>query len=200
MGPAYRRGIEDRTALRRRLRELRRRVSAAEQQQSAQAVAELLTTVWERPRTLAAYVADDGEVDPSPAVAIWRDRGCRVALPAVDGEELSFRWCDLDTPLRPGPFGIDEPADGPAVEPAGLDLVLVPLVAYGPDGSRLGRGRGYYDRAFAGHRRGAPPLLVGLAHSFQFVAALTPLPWDAPLDTVVTPAGVEWFGSGSAGG
>lgn len=123
-----------------------------------------------------------------------------MALPVVEGEDLAFRWCEPDTPLRPGRFGIDEPASGPTADPAQLDLVLVPLVAYGPGGSRLGRGRGYYDRAFAGHRQEASPLLVGLAHSFQYVAALTPLPWDASLDAVVTPAGVEWFGSGSAGG
>lgn len=142
---------------------------------------------------MAGYLADDGEVDPSGALAAWAEHGTRIALPGVVGDELQFRWWQPGDALRDGRFGIREPAAGGVAEAGDLELVLVPLVAFGPQGSRLGRGKGYYDRAFAGHVPGAAPVLIGLAHSFQYVGELRPQPWDVALDVVVTPEGIERF-------
>ena len=70
-----------------------------------------------------------------------------------------------------------------------LDLVLVPLVAIDPRGTRLGTGAGFYDRCLqhlrAG-RRWRRPKLIGLGYEFQRVAALAAAPWDVPLDALIT--------------
>jgi 5-formyltetrahydrofolate cyclo-ligase len=74
-----------------------------------------------------------------------------------------------------------------------LDLVIAPLVAVDPSGSRIGRGRGYYDRALAvllRSPRPARPFFVGVAHAFQVVEALDRSERDVPLDAVVTPTSV----------
>ena len=63
--------------------------------------------------------------------------------------------------LQPGAYGIPEPpADRPAADPGGYAATraLIPCLAAGPDGVRLGRGGGYYDR-FLAHYKGAKLLL-----------------------------------------
>ena len=70
-----------------------------------------------------------------------------------------------------------------------LDLVLVPLVGFDPQGNRLGMGGGFYDRTFAyrGRRKHTSrPCLIGLAHECQRVEHLPCAGWDIPLDGVIT--------------
>ena len=65
------------------------------------------------------------------------------------------------------------------VEP---DLILVPLIAIDGRGTRLGRGKGHYDRALARLRKGGAQL-VGVGWPFQRLADEIPADdWDVPLD------------------
>ena len=70
-----------------------------------------------------------------------------------------------------------------------LDLVLVPLVGFDDQGTRLGMGGGFYDRSFATRlfrRYWRKPRLIGVAYELQRVAHLDRQPWDVALDGVVT--------------
>jgi 5-formyltetrahydrofolate cyclo-ligase len=139
---------------------------------------------WDTARTVAGYVATDGELDPAPILVAARDAGKQVALPVVHGDVLVFR---LDVgPRRPGPWGGEEPPPGaPAVAVAALDLVLVPLTLADRRGGRAGRGGGFYDRAFAFRREGpGPPWLVGLAHVVQLIDEVPVRDHDVRLDAL----------------
>jgi 5-formyltetrahydrofolate cyclo-ligase len=65
-----------------------------------------------------------------------------------------------------------------------LDLVVVPGVAFDPQGNRLGWGAGYYDRLLAQVRADAP--IVALAFECQIVPAIPPESHDVPVDVIVT--------------
>jgi 5-formyltetrahydrofolate cyclo-ligase len=95
----------------------------------------------------------------------------------LTGEKAHQAW-------QEGPYGIHEPHPGlPAVDPKELDVMIVPGVAFGRQGERLGMGGGYYDRFLA---RIPAVLKVVLAFDFQLLDELEQQQWDQPVDWIVT--------------
>ena len=139
-----------------------------------------------RPRAASAFASFGEEVDTAPLCAALRAAGVPLALPVVvaRGAPLVFRiWAPGD-PVRRGPFGILEPADGlPEVAP---DLLFVPLAAFDRTGHRIGYGGGYYDRTLAQLRAAGRITAVGVAFAAQEVAAIPAAPHDQKLDMIVT--------------
>ncbi|HEX7097485.1 MAG TPA: 5-formyltetrahydrofolate cyclo-ligase [Acidimicrobiales bacterium] len=177
--------------LRRSMRDRRRALDEATRSHAARSVARLALPLLDGVRTLGAYVAVGGEVDPAPIIEVAWQRGITVFVPRITaGYSMVFGEWKRDAPKRPGRFGVPEPDYDAVVRPASrLDAVLVPLVAFDRAGTRLGTGAGFYDRAFAfrlGQPRGSRPILVGLAYRWQESAHLERRPWDVPLDYVVT--------------
>jgi 5-formyltetrahydrofolate cyclo-ligase len=80
---------------------------------------------------------------------------------------------------------LEPPLQAEAVALAEGDLVLVPGVAFDRAGHRLGRGGGFYDRAFPA---GAPraPFLMGVAYEIQLVDVVPHGEGDRCMQAVVT--------------
>jgi 5-formyltetrahydrofolate cyclo-ligase len=184
--------------LRRSMRAARRALSDAERRRAARELCRHLTSSpWYRDsRTLAAYLAADGEIDLQPLIDAARGHGKRVCLPVIAaGPALRFAVFEHGTPLHPNRHGIAEPrgAGVELVAPRELDLVLAPLVAFDPRGHRIGMGAGFYDRTFAFlNERPKPerPLLIGAAYELQRAPAIEPEPWDVPLSGIATEQGI----------
>lgn len=140
-------------------------------------------------RTVLLYVGTGAEPDTRPLIEDALASGKRVALPAIAGPGLMEARAVTDPDLLvPGPYGIPAPApDSELVPPEALDLVLVPGMAFTPDGERLGRGGGYYDRYLP--RTSA--LTVALARDFQIVDRLPTEAHDVPVDALIIDSGEE---------
>ncbi|HNM43397.1 5-formyltetrahydrofolate cyclo-ligase [Plasticicumulans sp.] len=183
-------------ALRRHLRAARRALSPAAQQAAAEAVAVRIRALpaYAAARSIAVYLACDGELDPAVLVAGARRDGRTLLLPRLlpEAGRMDFAEWPADAPLVANRFGIPEPEGTPLHAPEAVDLVLAPLVGFDAHGGRLGMGGGYYDRSFAfllARPRPSRPYLVGLAHACQRVDRLEVRPWDVPLDAVVSDTG-----------
>jgi 5-formyltetrahydrofolate cyclo-ligase len=145
-------------------------------------------------KRIAFYIANDGEMDPSPLIDRATVAGKCCYLPVLRQRPSKALWFAAYTraqQLSPNRFGIPEPATTHRriVMPWGLDLIVMPLVAFDLSGNRLGMGGGYYDRTLAfkhtrSHWRG--PKLIGIAHELQRMDSLPSNPWDIPLDAVIT--------------
>lgn len=187
-------------SLRKTLRAARRAQPRAFRDQAAIAAAAALagSAVARNARRIAAFAAVDAELDPGPFVAAARETGRQIFLPVLGPRpgSLSFVRAEAGDLLEPNRYGIPEPRPGVTVHAQFLDLVLVPLVGFDDAGNRLGMGAGYYDRTFAfrrGRRLWFGPRLIGFAYECQRLDTLPEMPWDVPLDGVVTEEGVQMF-------
>ncbi|MFD0505915.1 5-formyltetrahydrofolate cyclo-ligase [Streptomyces chiangmaiensis] len=189
--------------LRRRLREMRSRLTSDDVREAAAALAERALELPElaHARTVAAYVSVGGEPGTMPLLEALRARDVRVLLPALRTDN------DLDWGAYAGPDSLVRVRHGgkmALLEPAGVrlgpeavgraDAVLLPGLAVDARGMRLGRGGGSYDRVLARlERAGADPALVVLLYDTEVVERVPEEPHDRPVHAVVTPSGVRRF-------
>ena len=184
----------DKVALRRMARISRRALVEAlgEQEKSRleQSLVETLQPLFERSRIVGAYCPLPGEIDPIPAMEVAKSRGITTAYPAFANHQDSLRFL-AGEPDEEGPWSIFQPSQTcPHVFP---DLVLLPLVAIDRQGTRLGQGKGHYDRV-AGDLRSHGALLIGLGWDVQMLDSIIPAdPWDIPLDGFASPSQVTMF-------
>jgi 5-formyltetrahydrofolate cyclo-ligase len=72
-------------------------------------------------------------------------------------------------------------------------LILVPLIAIDGAGTRLGRGKGHYDRAL-GRLKKSRAKLIGVGWAIQQLTETIPADeWDVPLDGFASPEGLTMF-------
>lgn len=147
----------------------------------------LASDMWRRASSVCAYCAVDSELDARLIIEAALHAGKALYLPrcARRGEMRMIRTRALSE-LRPGRFGIPEPAGGEEL-PGAPDLCLAPGLAFDRAGGRLGYGGGYYDRFLAGAR---PQFVAALAYPCQVIARVPAMAHDAPVDYIITPAGI----------
>ena len=146
---------------------------------------------------LAGFVAHAGEPDLMPVMDVLHHAGRRIFLPVIggDGRDMSFHRWRPEQEMKSNRFGIPEPPARDDCPVRQLEVVFTPLVAFSPTGTRLGMGKGFYDRAFdfLNDEPDSGPLLIGVAYSLQEVNSLPAENWDVPLAGIVTESGLRMF-------
>lgn len=186
--------MTDRQQLRQQLRQRRRALSSSAQRHaSIRLLQQLRQQHWfAKSRHIALYLANDGEIDPAWLVRWCRQHHKQLYLPVLHplnhGELWFYPWL-ADTPMQANRFGIPEPTRqkrGRLRPLWALDLILLPLVGFDPEGNRIGMGGGFYDRTLSQLERGPglKPRLIGLAHECQRVDELPIASWDIPLQGI----------------
>ena len=123
-----------------------------------------------------------------------RAAGHRVLLPVVL-PDLDLDWAEYTGPdsLAPARLGLLEPT-GPLLGVDAVldaDVLLVPGLAVSPDGARLGRGGGSYDRVL-GRAAGRPTAV--LLHDEEVGLDVPTEAHDRPVTHAITPGGVRTLG------
>ncbi|MBR6825131.1 MAG: 5-formyltetrahydrofolate cyclo-ligase [Oscillospiraceae bacterium] len=138
--------------------------------------------LYREAKTVYAYLSYNQEVRTDPLIArAWKD-GKTVAVPKIINGEMVFLLLEEGDPIEEGYKGIPEPKkEIPACDPTAL--VLLPGLAFDPQGHRLGYGGGFYDRFLA--KESHPT--IALCFDFQMLEQLDFLEeHDIPADVVLS--------------
>jgi len=181
---------ERKALLRKELLTARSRLSDDDRKRAGSAVRDLLLDLPEvqMAGTIAAYLSIGTEPSTTSLVfALWK-RGSYVLLPLLC-EDNDLDWASYEGPdsLVPGPRGLLQPSETPRGVAAitSADFVIVPALAVGRDGVRLGRGGGSYDRALA--RVGHSVPTVALLYEGELLPSVPAGPRDQRVRAVAQP-------------
>jgi 5-formyltetrahydrofolate cyclo-ligase len=150
---------------------------------------------YEQAGTVMWYVDCRSELRTQHALPDALASGKRIIVPYCTADErgdnkLGLWLLESMDELVVGKWKILEPprdrwgAPGKEIPPQELDFVVVPGVAFGRDGARMGNGQGYYDRLL----NSVPPncSLVAPCYESQLMEEIIMGPHDVYMDKVVT--------------
>lgn len=174
----------DKKELRRTIRERKRAMTEEEIVSRSEALGVLFaqSEAYKAAKTIYGYLPYNQEVRTVPMLEQALKDGKRVAVPKVYGDEMKFLYLDDLTKVEKGYAGIPEPiADEPVADDE-TALVLMPGLAFDPQGHRIGYGGGFYDKFLAAEPN--HPTLA-LCYEFQMLPELHTEEHDIPVDTVL---------------
>lgn len=131
------------------------------------------------------YKALKSELPTEELEAELRTQGYEIAFPVTDGDNLLAVIPAEGATWSKSSIGVLEPPkDARCVPASALSVILVPGVAFGAQGERVGRGRGHYDRFLA---RAPQALRIAQCLDFQLFESLPQQPHDQRVHWIFTP-------------
>lgn len=174
----------DKKQLRKTIRQRKLAMSPAEIEEKSRILGEKFAAseAYRQAKTVYGYLPYNQEVRTVPMLQRALLDGKRVAVPKVYGEEMKFIYLEDLSRVAEGYAGIPEPIDDGPVADDPAALVLMPGLAFDPQGHRIGYGGGFYDK-FLTAEPGHPTL--ALCYDFQMLPQLQTEEFDIPVDTVL---------------
>lgn len=174
----------DKIELRAMIRAQKRAMTQEDILQRSAALAQKLfaAPLYQCAQTIYGYLPYNQEVRTVPMLEQALRDGKRVAVPKCYGDEMKFIYMEDLSLVERGYAGIPEPiADGPIGDDPHA-LVLMPGLAFDPQGHRIGYGGGFYDKFLA--REPEHPT-IALCYEFQMLPHLETEAFDIPVDCVL---------------
>ena len=140
-------------------------------------------------KKIMAYASMRNEIETFELMEELLDQGYLLYLPYTkkDVTDLGIAEInDLDSDLKEGVYGVQEPEAKIRMEevPEDLDLIIVPGACFTSDGYRIGYGGGYYDSFLSKHAAGA--LKVGFCYDRFIVDSIPVEKHDVSVDIIIT--------------
>jgi 5-formyltetrahydrofolate cyclo-ligase len=145
---------------------------------------------WKQAQVIGITVSKQPEVDTYQIIRKAWELGKQVVGPRCNPKEksLAFRTLNEFSQLESVFYGLFEPIEEltTKVDAEGIDLMIVPGLAYTREGYRLGFGGGYYDRYLLNYRGET----LSLAFTDQLVPGFLVEDHDIPVSKIITNHGV----------
>ncbi|HET6251369.1 MAG TPA: 5-formyltetrahydrofolate cyclo-ligase [Tepidisphaeraceae bacterium] len=191
--------MKSKSVVRRHLKEVLAGMTDADRHRQSIAASHWLTSTPEfaAARVVMLYLSTPHEIDTAPlALKCWQT-GKTVVVPKVSWDQRRMLPVEINS-LQTGittssAHNIREPIAGNPIPLDLIDLVIVPGIGFTPNGYRIGRGMGFYDRFLA--QSDFVGLSCGLAFHEQLIDDVPILDHDMPLSMLVTDQGITRFAS-----
>lgn len=181
----------ERKNLRKRVLQARDLIPEQERNRKSTEITERVLNLkdFQSSRSVFIYVGFRSEVSTTGLIrrAITMGKKVSVPLSVIEGHLLiPYQITDPEKELQPGYCSIPEPDPNSAnpIDPAEIDLIVLPGSVFDPRGGRLGYGGGYYDRFIS--RQASLAVRVGIAFEEQVVTSVPVEKHDQPVDILVT--------------
>lgn len=175
------------TTEKRNLRHIvRSRIATLSQSQRQQASQQIFSAVeslsaFAEAGVVALFASLPDEPQSQKFIEKWHGRK-RIVLPRIEGDEMHF-FDYAPEKMLAGEFGIAEPQGDISCAPEEIDLMVMPGVAFTSTGSRMGRGKGFYDRYLS--LNGFRATTVGVCFKEQLVEQIPTETHDKPADYII---------------
>lgn len=175
---------EQKKALRQRIRELRKVQSESAYFHDSQRIMEKVEQLPEfrEAQTVMIYWSIAGEVFTHEFIRKW-SLNKRFILPSIEGDTMNLKRYTGDSNLIAGDlYSIPEPEGALFEDTEGIDMVIVPGIAFDRNNNRMGRGKAYYDRFL----RNLSIYKAGVCFSYQLFDQIPVYETDVKMDIVIT--------------
>lgn len=170
--------------LRKSIREQKRAMTEDQIQEKSRLLGQLFaaSALYRNAKTIYGYMPYNQEVRTVPMLEQAIRDGKRVAIPKCYGDEMRFIFMEDLSKVEKGYAGIPEPIEDAPIADDETALVLMPGLAFDPEGHRIGYGGGFYDKFLA--KEPNHPTLA-LCYDFQMMEKLETEEFDIPVDQVL---------------
>lgn len=138
--------------------------------------------------TIMLYMPLGNEADTSDIIKQAFLDGKKIVFPVTDrmSGEIEAHLVSEETEFKQGAFSVREPCGEETVNPADIDVVVVPGILFDREGNRIGFGKGCYDKFLRKCRQ----VKVGFCYEFQVCDRIPAEKHDIKMDFLVTENGI----------
>lgn len=178
--------VEQKVALRQSLRQARltRNSNSGESRRLSEQLGQFCLD--SKIRSVAAYFPIKGEPDIREFLEWALANGITVLLPVVSGENLS--WVNFDGDTVFGAMGFEEGTGKPAKLDT-VDAAFIPAMAVDLAGNRIGKGKGFYDKALAATK----VKTIAVVFDDEILMQIPSEPHDMKVNAAISPSKLIWF-------
>ncbi|MFH0749297.1 MAG: 5-formyltetrahydrofolate cyclo-ligase [Candidatus Gottesmanbacteria bacterium] len=140
--------------------------------------------LYQNAHTICTYVSMHEEVDTHALIQeILTKKEKVLIVPKTEGGVVYLYQINSYEDLEKGSFGILEPRKHCLrVDVSTVDLFIIAGLAFGRDGTRIGWGKGFYDRLL----KNVTVPTIGVAYSFQVFDSVPATAEDKRVDIIIS--------------
>lgn len=143
---------------------------------------------YQSAQTVMLYLSAFKEPSTTEIVknALMNNKRVIVPVSNTETETLTLSYISSFEDLKKGAYGISEPKSIQPANAADIDFILVPGIAFDRRGSRIGFGKGYYDKLLCSCHAEK----TALCYAFQLIDKIPSDSHDVPMNTIITEEGI----------